>query len=85
MAECDEERDLHRAFSRLEWLERNQVQNQVLTTALADLRSKLPQKLFTGSTLTRVAIAIHAANAHTSQKSTDARGRYLASRIARMT
>jgi hypothetical protein len=43
--ESDEERDLHRAFSRLEWLERNNVENTSLTEALAALRRKLPQGL----------------------------------------
>ena len=41
--------DLQRAFSRLEWLERNEVQNESLTTALADLRSRLPEKGLEGS------------------------------------
>lgn len=45
MVEGDEERYLQRAFSRLEWLERNDVQNESLTTALAALRSRLPEGL----------------------------------------
>jgi hypothetical protein len=40
--ESDDERDLYRAFTRLEWLERNHVDNESLATTLQDLRSKLP-------------------------------------------
>lgn len=40
--ESDDKRDLHRAFSRLEWLERNEVDNLELAKSLRYLRSKLP-------------------------------------------
>jgi hypothetical protein len=40
--ESDNEHDLHTAFSRLEWLERNKVENTNLAEGLADLREKLP-------------------------------------------
>lgn len=38
----DDDNDLRRAFSRLEWLERNNVDNEQLRTSLAELRAKLP-------------------------------------------
>jgi hypothetical protein len=42
------EDNLYRAFSRLEWLERNHVDNQRLRASLADVRAQLPDGL-TGS------------------------------------
>ncbi|MGC4944420.1 SIR2 family protein [Kribbella sp. DT2] len=41
----DDEDDQYRAFSRLEWLERNNVDNEQLRTTLADIRTKLPADL----------------------------------------
>jgi hypothetical protein len=43
--ESDDENDLYRAFSRLEWLERNNVDNQQMLTSLAEVRAKLPAGL----------------------------------------
>ena len=43
--ESEEENDLYRAFSRLEWLERNNVDNQHLQTSLSQVRAKLPEGL----------------------------------------
>lgn len=41
----EDEDDLYRAFSRLEWLERNDVDNEQLRVSLADVRAKLPADL----------------------------------------
>jgi SIR2-like protein len=41
----DDENDLYQAFSRLEWLERNNVENEQLGTSLAEVRAKLPAGL----------------------------------------
>lgn len=38
----DDKNDLYRAFSRLEWLERNNVENQRMVSSLAAVRAKLP-------------------------------------------
>ena len=43
--ETDDERDLYRAFSRLEPLERLEVENENLRTTLEEVRSKLPPGL----------------------------------------
>ncbi len=43
--ETDDERDLYRAFSRLEPLERLEVENQNLRSTLEEVRSKLPPGL----------------------------------------
>lgn len=40
--ESDDEGDLYRAFYRLEWLERNSVDNQRMRGSLAEIRAKLP-------------------------------------------
>lgn len=43
--ESDDENELYRAFSRLEWLERNNVDNQQMLTSLAEVRANLPDGL----------------------------------------
>lgn len=41
----DDEDDAYRAFPRLEWLERNKVDNERLRAVLADVRARLPEGL----------------------------------------